>query len=344
MFTLIRRFLFLFNPEMAHHFSMAVLQFFSSLRPMHFLLRGCRPRVLDPVEVAGLQFPNRVGLAAGFDKNARYLRAAHALGFGHVEVGTITPRPQAGNPKPRLFRLPGAQALINRMGFNNDGMDMIVKRIKNRPAGLILGCNLGKNKDTPLHEAHIDYLSVMQCFYGDVDYFTVNVSSPNTPQLRQLQESAWLNKILEPLVDYRRQQKNHKPIFLKIAPDIEDDQIREVADVAVAAGIDGIIATNTTINRSALMAREQKRAAQYGEGGLSGAPLTERAHQLTQSLVLALDGRLPVLASGGIMSVEIAESRFNSGASLIQLYTGFVYSGPELIYRIARLRRRNTGA
>lgn len=341
MFHLFRVFLFLFDPERAHHLAMSVLQFFSAFGSLHFVLRGFRPRINDPVVVAGLQFPNRVGLAAGFDKNARYLRAAHALGFGHVEVGTITPRPQAGNPKPRLFRLPIAQALINRMGFNNDGMELIVRRIKYKPAGLILGCNLGKNKDTPLHEAHVDYLSVMQCFYQHVDYFTVNVSSPNTPQLRQLQESAWLSKILDPLIEYRRQQKSYKPIFLKISPDLTSEQIHEVADCSVASGIDGIIATNTTVNRSVLRPNDQKLAVQYGDGGLSGAPLSEQARQLTQSLLLALNGRLPVLASGGMMNVESAESRIKMGVPLIQLYTGFVYSGPKLIYTIASIGKGN---
>lgn len=337
MFNLFRRILFLFDPEVAHHLAMSVLQSLAYIRPLHAMLRGFRPRVADPVVVAGLQFPNRVGLAAGFDKNARYLRAAHALGFGHVEIGTITPRPQLGNPKPRLFRLPSAQALINRMGFNNDGMAVIVKRMRQKPAGLILGCNLGKNKDTPLQDAHIDYLSVMQCFYDQVDYFTVNVSSPNTPQLRQLQESTWLTGILNPLVEFRCQQQTYRPIFLKIAPDLDSEQIQEIASVAVTAGIDGIIATNTTINRSALPAAEQQQALSYGEGGLSGALLSELSQRFTRSLVDALDGKLPVIASGGIIEVEHAESRLKLGTPLIQLYTGFVYKGPELIYQIARL-------
>jgi len=339
MFSLLRRFLFLFGPEPAHHLAMAVLQALSVFPHLHYLIRGFRPRIEDPVVVAGLRFPNRVGLAAGFDKNARYLRAAHALGFGHVEVGTVTPRGQAGNPQPRLFRLADAQALINRMGFNNEGMNVIVRRVQKRPAGQILGCNLGKNKDTPLNEAHRDYLAVMQCFYPYVDYFTVNVSSPNTPGLRQLQESSWLRGILDPLVEFRRQQKLFRPIFLKIAPDLDPEQIREVADVAVASEIDGIIATNTTLNRSALSPKQQNLAGLFGDGGLSGAPLSKLSLDVTRILLDAVNGRLPVLASGGIMSAGDASSRLKLGTPLVQLYTGFIYAGPELIYQIARSGR-----
>jgi len=336
MYVILRRLLFLVGPEFAHHLSMGLLQAISGMKWSHMVLRGFRPRVTDVAEVAGVRFPNRVGLAAGFDKNARYLRDFHALGFGHVEIGTVTPRGQAGNSKPRLFRLPHSRALINRMGFNNDGMEVIVRRLAHRPAGLIVGCNLGKNKDTPLEDAHKDYLLVMACFYDRVDYFTVNVSSPNTPQLRQLQESAWLKGILLPLVAYRNRQNVSRPIFLKIAPDLDQKQILEVAETAVHAGIEGIIATNTTIDRATLTEQERHRASLCGEGGMSGAPLTGRSTEVTRQLLEALNGRLPVVASGGIMTLENAEERFRLGVPLVQLYTGFVYAGPGLIYDVAR--------
>jgi len=284
----------------------------------------------------GCRFSNPVGLAAGFDKNAVAAGIWHLFGFGFAELGTITWQAQEGNPRPRLFRLAAERAALNRMGFNNDGMEAVAQRLAHWRAGLIVGCNLGKNKDTPLEDAHKDYLLVMACFYDRVDYFTVNVSSPNTPQLRQLQESAWLKGILLPLVAYRNRQNVSRPIFLKIAPDLDQKQILEVAETAVHAGIEGIIATNTTIDRATLTEQERHRASLCGEGGMSGAPLTGRSTEVTRQLLEALNGRLPVVASGGIMTLENAEERFRLGVPLVQLYTGFVYAGPGLIYDVAR--------
>jgi dihydroorotate dehydrogenase len=297
------------------------------------------------VKFLGLQFPNAVGLAAGFDKNAVWLRELDALGFGHVEIGTVTPRPQPGNHKPRLFRLPQDRALINRMGFNNDGVAVIAKRLQAwRAAGskasrrLIVGGNIGKNKVTPNEEAWKDYEICFQALYPWVDYFVVNVSSPNTPGLRALQEKESLRKILTHLQQLREQRiatDGRKPLLLKIAPDLTNEQLDDVVSLALEIGLDGLVASNTTISREGLKTDAEKVKA-MGAGGLSGAPVRERSTAIVRYLHQATQGRVPVIASGGIFTVADAAEKIKAGASLVQVWTGFIYVGPAIVKKICR--------
>ena len=291
-----------------------------------------------PLQFAGLRFPNRIGLAAGFDKNARYLKLMQALGFGHVEIGTVTPKPQAGNDKPRLFRLIGDQAVINRMGFNNDGVDAICERLKKRPAGLIVGGNIGKNKMTPNEEAVNDYVICFEALYPFVDYFTVNVSSPNTPGLRALQDRGPLTEILNTLLEKRKDLvvKGMKtlPVFLKIAPDLSDDQLDDIVLLTKETGIGGIVATNTTISRSGLTA-DAAEVERIGAGGLSGKPVFERSTEVLAYLNQKFEGQVPLIGVGGILSKADADVKFKNGAGLVQIYSGFIYKGPALIKDIA---------
>ena len=290
----------------------------------------------QPKQVMGLTFPNPVGLAAGLDKNGEHIDALAELGFGFIEVGTVTPRPQPGNSRPRLFRIPEARALINRMGFNNKGLDRLIENLQHTRYRGILGVNIGKNADTPIDKAVDDYLISLRAVYPYASYVTVNISSPNTKDLRQLQQAGELNALLSALKSERESLtiKNRKPIplVLKIAPDLDQEQVETIAALLIQNGIDGVIATNTTISR------DQVVDLPYGNeaGGLSGAPLAARSNEVIKQLFQALHGRVPIIGVGGILGTEDALQKFDAGASLVQLYTGLIYRGPRLIHEICR--------
>jgi dihydroorotate dehydrogenase len=338
MYTVLRSLLFLFPTEGVHYFSMNVLKLICSVG---FLRRAitkyCSPRQIAEKELFGLRFPNPVGLAAGFDKNAVYLSCLEALGFGFVEIGTVTPKPQAGNDKPRLFRLPKDRALINRMGFNNDGAKLVAKRLKEWRAGgskFIVGGNIGKNKATPNEDAWKDYEICFRELYDCVDYFVVNVSSPNTPGLRELQEKDSLRKILGHLQTINRESTNKpKPLLLKIAPDLTRSQVDDVIDLALEIKLDGLVATNTTISRDDLVTPADTINT-IGAGGLSGAPLRQRSTEIVQYIFEKTNGQIPVIASGGIFTGTDARHKFNAGAALVQVWTGFIYEGPLIVKKI----------
>ncbi len=290
-------------------------------------------------EFLGIRFKNRVGLAAGFDKNAKYLGELSALGFGFIEIGTVTPKPQAGNDKPRLFRLIEDESVINRMGFNNNGLDVIVKRLQLRPKDLIVGGNIGKNKVTPNEEAVNDYKICFDKLYDVVDYFVVNVSSPNTPNLRELQDKKPLGEILKALIEMRSAfistGKICKPILLKIAPDLGNEQLDDVVDIVNETGIDGIVATNTTISRAGLLTSKEK-VESIGSGGLSGKILSDRATEVVAYIHKKSSGKIPIIGVGGIYSAKTAHDKINAGADLVQVYSGFIYGGPQMIKNIAK--------
>jgi dihydroorotate dehydrogenase len=284
-------------------------------------------------ELFGLKFPNPVGLAAGLDKDAVLVDELANLGFGFLEIGTLTPRPQPGNPQPRLFRLPKDRALINRMGFNNGGVREAVIRLKARRSNIILGGNIGKNKDTPNDEAANDYLSAFKELYPVVDYFVVNVSSPNTPNLRELQDKEPLKKLLSSIQELNNSMNKRRPLLLKIAPDLSEHQLDDIIALAFETELDGLIATNTTIDRSNLSTPEVE-VGKIGAGGLSGRPLERRSTEVIRFLHKALGPKVPIVGVGGIMSATDALEKLEAGASLLQLYTGFVYRGPALIKEI----------
>ena len=284
--------------------------------------------------VAGLRFPNPIGMAAGFDKNAVYLDELEALGFGFIEIGTVTPKPQEGNPRPRLFRLPEDKALINRMGFNNDGADVIAGRLSQlRKHRAVVGGNIGKNKVTPNEEAVRDYLYCFDTLFHHVDYFVLNVSSPNTPGLRELQNKDELKLLLSEVQQRNSQYQNPKPVFLKIAPDLTDAQLDDIIEIVKVTGISGIIAVNTTLSREGLKTPKEK-VESAGAGGLSGLPLKERAYEVLIYLRKRLPKPFAIMSSGGIMSADEALRRLQAGADLIQIYTGFIYEGPQIIAEI----------
>ncbi|NDC76851.1 MAG: quinone-dependent dihydroorotate dehydrogenase [Chitinophagia bacterium] len=345
MYGLVRSLLFRLEAEKAHGLSMGLLSGLCRLPGAQGML-GAYFRVSDArlrTEAFGLPFPNPVGLGAGFDKNARHLEALSALGFGFVEVGTVTPRPQPGNPRPRLFRLPADRGLINRMGFNNDGMEAVAQRLaawrrrhEGEPDRILVGGNIGKNKDTPNEEAWRDYEACYRRLHGLVDYFVVNVSSPNTPGLRALQERDALSNILGRLIEVGSTLPSRTPLLLKIAPDLTDEQIDEVAGLALEMGLDGIVANNTSIAREPLSEASRRLAADIGAGGLSGAPIRGRSLNVLRRIVAATQGRLPVIASGGILDPEDAKERVGAGATLVQVWTGFVYGGPGTAAAICR--------
>jgi dihydroorotate dehydrogenase len=342
-YPLLRKLLFGFPPEGVHYFSMnslkAACDIPAAKRMMEQHFQYDHP--LLQKNYFGLQFKNPVGLGAGFDKNALYLRELEVLGFGFVEIGTVTPKPQAGNDKPRLFRLPKDKALINRMGFNNDGVYAIRQRLelyktensKLKTQNFIVGGNIGKNKVTPNEEAWKDYeLCFKELFYC-VDYFVVNVSSPNTPGLRALQEKDSLRKILAHLQIINHSYPNPKPLLLKISPDLTQSQLDDIIDLAFETQLNGIVATNTTIDRSNL-ATKTPAIEKIGAGGLSGKPLQKRSTDVLSYLVSHSDNKIPVIASGGIFTGEDAIEKLNGGAAFIQLWTGFIYEGPSIVKKI----------
>lgn len=328
MYAFARKLLFALNPETSHYLALDMLGAAERLK----LINLMTPQVAGKaVEVMGIKFPHAVGLAAGLDKNGDYLNALGALGFGHVEIGTITPRPQPGNPKPRLFRLPEQQAIINRMGFNNKGVDHLVERVKQRRFKGVLGINIGKNFDTPVESAHVDYSICMAKVYAHADYITVNVSSPNTPGLRSLQygESLklLLNEVKEQQAKLAQTIGKYVPVAVKIAPDMTNEEVEQVAAALLDAEIDGVIATNTTLSRDGVQGSEFADEA----GGLSGAPVREKSTETIRLLRASVNERLPIIGVGGICSGEDAVEKIAAGASLVQMYSGFIYRGPELI-------------
>jgi dihydroorotate dehydrogenase len=335
LYPLIRRLLFTLDAETAHAIGMAGVDFLNASGLAGVL---AKPVTACPVDVMGLRFPNPVGLAAGLDKNGEHIDGLARLGFGFIEIGTITPRPQAGNPKPRLFRIPQAQGLVNRMGFNNAGVDCLLANVRAAEfpkRGGILGINIGKNATTPIEKAADDYLICLDKVYNDASYIAVNISSPNTKNLRQLQKDAALDDLLLQLKS--RQEKlaqtygRYVPLALKIAPDLEDEQITGIADALRRHRMDGVIATNTTLSRTGV-----DGLPNAGEtGGLSGAPLLQRATDVVKKLSAALAGEVPIIGVGGIMNGTDAAEKIRAGASLVQFYSGFIYRGPDLVSEVA---------
>ena len=331
IYSLLRPLVFQLSPETAHNITLRSLKILNALK-LTKLIFG--KRINKPITIMGLNFPNSVGLAAGMDKNAECINGLAALGFGFIEVGTVTPRPQSGNPKPRLFRLPAAQAVINRMGFNNEGVDKLIENVENANYRGILGINIGKNFDTPLDKAVDDYLICLQKVYTYADYVTINISSPNTQGLRQLQKGDELDRLLIALKEAQQQlaTKHNKyvPLLVKIAPDLSKAEVISIAEKLLAHKIDGVIATNTTLSRDGVEMLPHSKEA----GGLSGAPLSGRATEVIQQLSAALNNKIPIIAAGGVMSAADAQDKFNAGASLVQIFTGLIYQGPGLIKEI----------
>jgi dihydroorotate dehydrogenase len=332
MYTFIRDLLFKLDAETSHEFSLDLIGAAERLQ----LMSVCLPTIAtNPVEVMGITFPNPVGLAAGLDKNGDYFNALGAMGFGFVEIGTITPKPQAGNAKPRLFRIPEAQAIINRMGFNNKGVDHLVEQVKRRRYKGVLGINIGKNATTPVESAADDYVICMQKVYGHADYITVNVSSPNTQGLRDLQFGDSLNRLLETIKkEQGKLQSEHGryvPVAVKIAPDMDSEAVAQVAQTLLAQGIDGVIATNTTIGREGV--EDYKISVETG--GLSGLPVRDKSTGVIRALYAELGEKLPIIGVGGITDGASAAEKIKAGAKLVQVYSGFIYRGPALVKEVA---------
>jgi dihydroorotate dehydrogenase len=326
----IRPLLFLFDPEEVHYFTFSIIRKLSMIPGFSFLAKSIY-KVNNPLletEVFGLKFPNPVGLAAGFDKDAKLYQELSNFGFGFIEIGTLTPVGQDGNPKKRLFRLKEDQAIINRMGFNNGGVQQAVERLK-KNRNVLIGGNIGKNKITSNEDAVLDYQICFEALFDHVDYFVVNVSSPNTPNLRELQDKEPLTKLLQTLQDANAMKSNSKPILLKIAPDLSDEQLLDIIAIVQETKIAGVIATNTTLSREGLLSENKTEA-----GGLSGKPLKERSTEVIRFLHQKSKGSFPIIGVGGIHSVQDALEKLEAGASLIQLYTGFIYEGPQLIKEI----------
>ena len=348
MYKLLRSVLFLFNPEWVHYFSMNGLKLLCKIPGLKMLITKCyTPSNYACIQskIGNLKLKNPVGLGAGFDKNAKYLNELEALGFGFVEIGTVTPKPQAGNDKPRLFRLPKDKALINRMGFNNDGVEAVAERLKawhlkksaigNLKSKIIIGGNVGKNKATANADAWRDYEICFTALHDYVDYFVVNVSSPNTPGLRELQEKDALKKILSNLQQLNANHLNPKPIFLKIAPDLTNEQLDDVIDLAIEIKLDGLVASNTTITREKLQTSVEKIRA-IGAGGLSGLPVQQRSTEVVKYIYQKTNGQIPIIASGGIFTAADAKEKMEAGASLVQVWTGFIYVGPAIVKNICK--------
>lgn len=340
MYNFLRRLLFLLPAETAHYFSMNLFKLACSLGFTRELLEKKFTPPAKPRQLFGLEFRNPVGLGAGFDKNAKYLRELQTLGFGFVEIGTVTPLAQAGNDKPRLFRLTADKALINRMGFNNDGVDAVVKRLqswkesKHQKPGFLVGGNIGKNKVTPNEDAWKDYETCFKALHPYVDFFVVNVSSPNTPGLRELQEKDALKKILRRLQHLNRNLPIPRPILLKIAPDLSWSQVDDVIALAKEIQLDGLVATNTTISREGLVTLSETINS-IGAGGLSGLPVQSKSREMLQYLHEHMPG-IPVISSGGIFTAKDARERMDQGASLLEVWTGFIYEGPAIASNISK--------
>ncbi len=331
-YPIVRKLIFLLKPETAHTVSLGLMDIANKLGLLKLFLGN---PIKAPVTVMGIEFLNPVGLAAGLDKNGEHIDALAACGFGFVEIGTVTPRAQPGNPKPRLFRLESDEAIINRMGFNNEGVEYLIDNVKRSQRDCVLGINIGKNRDTSLEHAVDDYLSALTQVYLHADYVTINISSPNTPGLRDLQHGEELEKLLSSL---KREQSRleevhgkYVPLLVKIAPDLDDAAITELAQTFLRLEIDGVIATNTTNSREGL--HDQVQAKE--QGGLSGRPLKQMSDHVLEKLVSELQGRIPVIAAGGVFSAEDARRKMELGAALVQVYTGFIYQGPPLIRNCA---------
>ncbi len=342
IYPVLRSFMFTMQPEKSHSFSMESMHKLSKFALGRGLLKSMftykNPALHK--EVLGLQFKNPVGLAAGFDKNAAYLHELQSLGFGFVEIGTVTPKPQPGNEQPRLFRLPKDKAIINRMGFNNDGVEIVRTRLElfhqhKKNNDLIIGGNIGKNKVTANEDAWKDYVICFKELFDVVDYFVVNVSSPNTPGLRALQEKDSLKKIFTELQNINNQKQNSKPILLKIAPDLTTEQLNDIISLADEINLDGLVATNTTISREGLTT-ESSEIEKIGAGGLSGKPLQKRSTEVLQYLTNNLKKKIPIMASGGIFNADDAKEKLKAGADLVQVYTGFIYQGPGIAKDICK--------
>lgn len=333
IYNVLKKILFSLDPEYAHHWALRGMKIAHKTRTSRYLAAA----VSKPRTVMGLEFKNPVGLAAGFDKSADYVDALAALGFGFIEVGTLTPRPQKGNPIPRLFRLPEQQAIINRMGFNNKGVEHAVRKLEKIKYRGVLGINLGKNADTPLDKAVDDYLIGMRALHRFASYFTINVSSPNTSGLRDLLQKDLLQSLLLPLkaeqAVIHQRDKKYIPLVVKVSPDMSDEQIEEASEVFINEKIDGVIATNTTISRDGVL--YSPLAAE--KGGLSGMPLCPRSTHVIHLLHKSLKNKIPVIGSGGVMDEESAKDKIDAGVSLLQVYTGFIYHGPQIVSRLANL-------
>ena len=350
MYQLLRKILFFFDAEEVHYFSMNTLMFLCKFSFIKKIIK----RKFTPGKnnlsknLFGLTFSNPVGLAAGFDKNAKYLEALETLGFGFVEIGTVTPLPQDGNPKPRLFRLPKDKAIINRMGFNNDGVKAAADRIRkfrkdkiltsnieHHTSNIIIGGNIGKNKVTPNESAWKDYEICFNELHDVVDYFVVNVSSPNTPGLRDLQQKDSLREILTHLQQINNTKEIQRPLLLKISPDLPQNELEDIIDLALEIKLDGLVAANTTISRKNLIT-PQGRINSIGAGGLSGKPLNEKSNRITHHIYLKTKGAIPIISSGGIFTSFDAKEKFDRGASLVQVWTGFIYEGPGIVKKICK--------
>jgi dihydroorotate dehydrogenase len=335
MYAILRYFLFLFDPEKIHYFTARSIRILLAVPGMKFMWKKwfvVEDSALE-TEVFGLKFKNPVGLGAGFDKNATMYNDLAYCGFGFIEIGTVTPVGQSGNPQPRLFRLPADKGIINRMGFNNDGAVAAAERLKNRKTDILIGGNIGKNKVTPNEDALSDYLISFRALYPVVDYFVVNVSSPNTPNLRDLQEKEPLTALLSELMVENNKQVKAKPVLLKIAPDLTDGQLDDIIEIVQTTKIHGVIATNTTISRTGL-ATDPSKVEAIGMGGLSGIPVKNRSTEVIRYLAVKSGKSFPIIGIGGIHTVEDALEKMAAGADLIQLYTGFIYEGPALVKRI----------
>ena len=341
-YTLLRPWLFSLDPEKAHDLTLKNLDYAERLGFLNYLLK--KPKA-DPISLCGITFPNPIGLAAGLDKDGKYIDALAALGFGFLEIGTVTPLPQPGNPKPRMFRLKEAQAIINRMGFNNDGAHACVIRVRRSrfwQNGGLIGLNIGKNAKTPIEKAADDYVSAMKCVYEVASYITVNISSPNTQNLRDLQSESMLRNLLSSLKETRKELSDHfgnkKPLFLKIAPDLNKNDIELIADLMLEFEVDGVIATNTTISRKSVQGFKHSEEA----GGLSGSPVKDLSTEVIQMLRAKLGSEVPIIGVGGILCGKDAKEKIIAGANLIQLYSGLIYRGPNLVAECAKALHRNS--
>ncbi len=333
--VLIKPILFLFDPEKVHYFVFNSLRFWMKVPGIKGIIRSSYQLKNEKLkrELFGITFDNPVGLAAGFDKNAVLFNELSHFGFGFIEIGTLTPQPQEGNPKKRLFRLPKDEAIINRMGFNNEGVEAAIERLKNRKEKIIIGGNIGKNKVTPNEEAISDYEICFNALFPYVDYFVVNVSSPNTPNLRALQDKEPLTALLSRLMQLNKEKDAPKPILLKIAPDLTNEQLDDIIDIVKSTNIDGVIATNTTISRDNLKT-DKNTVDTIGNGGVSGKPVSSRSTEVIKYLADKSNKAFPIIGVGGIHSADDAIEKLNAGADLVQIYTGFIYEGPSLVKKI----------